>query len=429
MAPEQITGHPAIASDQYSIGIILYEALTGTRPFAAADHHTLLLQHVTTTPLSPGMLAPELPPRVDAVVMRALAKKPADRFPTLEALANSFERAVTSASTAYGIAPNLSRVTAPIAASAASQDTPDAQAAFPTAADRRGDLPTAAHPRTHAAAQDPLNTPAASARRPLRQQSRRLIALCAGLAAMLLVISVASAMSHRGGNAANNIAQITAMPAQAPALTPTPTEGTNPNPYVQALRTAESHTLLFQDALRNNSEHWKLGHGVHFADNGLHLPSPSLGGDKENPSQNASAQQTNLALTSSCDVEVDIAINHPGIVYGFGFLYADHLGHLLTLSSSGNYTVSLFTSEHQDETKQLLSGANARLSLKSGQIAHLAILIQGNQIALFLNQQFITSLLLTSDSFTSAHLFELLNLSEGQSDGEVIFEHLSIYPV
>ena len=436
MAPEQITGHTVIASDQYSVGVILYEALTGTRPFEAADHHALLMQHIRSTPLLPGLLLPGLPTEVDEVVMRALAKKPAERFPTLEALAEAFEDALSSASAAQGAVPSLSHVTTPMATNAPSQESAYGQAASFSvpSADQRGIHLIETAPRARAVgsqlSQGAHGAEAADAGphsiQQQRQQSRRLIALWSGLAALLLVVSILGGVSHRVGNTTNSITQITPAPSQTSFLPPT--QGANP--YIQTLSAAESHPLLFLDALTNNSEHWKIGHGVHFASDGLHLPSPAQQGEKQNTLQNATAQQSNLLLSSSCDVEVDIVVNHPGAIYGFGFLDADHPGHMLTLSSSGGYAVSLISPQHPNTPRQLLSGANTGLILRSGQVTHLAILIQGNQIALFLNKQFITSLLLTSNSFTSAHIFELLNLSDqGQSDGEVIFQHLSIYPV
>jgi serine/threonine-protein kinase len=59
---------------------VLYELLTGAPPFTADDPLTLLYRHVETSPVPPSTLVPGLDPAVDAVVLRALAKDPADRF-------------------------------------------------------------------------------------------------------------------------------------------------------------------------------------------------------------------------------------------------------------------------------------------------------------------------------------------------------------
>nr|BBH90881.1 hypothetical protein KTC_56320 [Thermosporothrix sp. COM3] len=80
MAPEQIQGKPGPASDLYAVGIILYEMLTGERPFKAQDVMGMLVQHLQTEPVSPRSLQPTIPPELESVVLRALAKHPEARF-------------------------------------------------------------------------------------------------------------------------------------------------------------------------------------------------------------------------------------------------------------------------------------------------------------------------------------------------------------
>ena len=81
-------------SDQYSLGLVVYEALTGRRPFEADSLHRTL--HNQLHELLPSVCAqcPEMPLAVDDVLRRATAKNPADRFPDILAFANSFRAAV-----------------------------------------------------------------------------------------------------------------------------------------------------------------------------------------------------------------------------------------------------------------------------------------------------------------------------------------------
>jgi serine/threonine protein kinase len=79
MAPEQIQGKPRAASDQYSLGIVVYEWLTGQRPFHGSLTE-LIGQHISVTPPSICAIVPSLSPAVEAVVMKALAKDPKARF-------------------------------------------------------------------------------------------------------------------------------------------------------------------------------------------------------------------------------------------------------------------------------------------------------------------------------------------------------------
>lgn len=85
LAPEQID--PRLApggqldhrADIYALGVLLYRALTGRRPFDGAAQ-TVLLAHLQQEPLPPSALAPELPPKLDRVLLRAMAKDPQQRY-------------------------------------------------------------------------------------------------------------------------------------------------------------------------------------------------------------------------------------------------------------------------------------------------------------------------------------------------------------
>lgn len=87
MSPEQALGSSDLApsTDQYSLACVLYEMLTGRRPYDGASLHALLAQHVTAAPPVATSLHPEIPEETSAAIIRALAKDPADRFPTVDA--------------------------------------------------------------------------------------------------------------------------------------------------------------------------------------------------------------------------------------------------------------------------------------------------------------------------------------------------------
>lgn len=87
VSPEQARGEPATpASDLYSTGIVLYEMLTRELPFNADTPVGVAMQHVNAPPPKPSSLNPSIPPPVEAIVLRAIAKNPAERYPTGAAL-------------------------------------------------------------------------------------------------------------------------------------------------------------------------------------------------------------------------------------------------------------------------------------------------------------------------------------------------------
>lgn len=82
VAPEQIRQQAVDgAADQYSLGCVLYECLTGRAPFGPELGPAVIRAHVAASPTPPTQLRPELPPAIDAVFARVLAKHPEERYP------------------------------------------------------------------------------------------------------------------------------------------------------------------------------------------------------------------------------------------------------------------------------------------------------------------------------------------------------------
>ncbi len=80
--PEQIRGLGQLdaRSDLYSVGVVLYEALTGRLPFDSSSQFKVMMDHVNTDPPAPSSVNPMVPVEFDALVLKALAKDPADRY-------------------------------------------------------------------------------------------------------------------------------------------------------------------------------------------------------------------------------------------------------------------------------------------------------------------------------------------------------------
>lgn len=96
MAPEQLQGKPRTASDQYSLGIVVYEWITGKRPFSGSLSE-LIGQHISTPPPSLRDAIPTLPPAVEEVVIKSLAKDAKERFASVTDFSLALEEACRGA--------------------------------------------------------------------------------------------------------------------------------------------------------------------------------------------------------------------------------------------------------------------------------------------------------------------------------------------
>ncbi len=97
MAPEQWTSSPVPATDQYALAVMAYELLTGRAPFVGSMEQ-LMYQHFSVQPPAPTTFNSSLPTAVTPVLVRALAKKPEDRFPSIAAFASALQDAVHTSS-------------------------------------------------------------------------------------------------------------------------------------------------------------------------------------------------------------------------------------------------------------------------------------------------------------------------------------------
>jgi eukaryotic-like serine/threonine-protein kinase len=93
LSPEQARGAPVTASsDLYSIGIVLYEMLTGKVPFTGDSAIEIAMKHLNELPKPPSKIRPEIPEELDQVVLRALSKAPEARYQTAEEFAEDLHR-------------------------------------------------------------------------------------------------------------------------------------------------------------------------------------------------------------------------------------------------------------------------------------------------------------------------------------------------
>ncbi|MEW6402884.1 MAG: SUMF1/EgtB/PvdO family nonheme iron enzyme [Chloroflexota bacterium] len=91
MAPEQWTGETSTLSDLYSLGVVLYEMITGHKPYTADTPAGVLLKQATEPLPLPKNYVPNLPHDVESVILKVLAKKPVDRYPDVCTFADELQ--------------------------------------------------------------------------------------------------------------------------------------------------------------------------------------------------------------------------------------------------------------------------------------------------------------------------------------------------
>ncbi len=231
MSPEQVRGGTVDArSDLYSFGVTLYESLTGRKPFQADTSFSVLNAHLNEAPVPPIEVNTNLSPELNSIVLRALAKDPADRFQTAQEFHDALKElrqpmasraAVEPAAQAPAFTPVPTCVAAPSATSAISGGfTP---------------VTTAPPPAQPAAAAPPPFAPVAArpAAPPAAKSHRGLWIGMGALAAILARVAIAWVLPHLYSTLAKQKAAATAETTAASTASAASNQGTSPQPGAQ----------------------------------------------------------------------------------------------------------------------------------------------------------------------------------------------------
>jgi serine/threonine protein kinase len=468
-------------SDLYSLGVLLFEMVTGRLPFPAENQLVVVSMHMNKRPPSPRSIAPHISSQVERVIFKALEKKPEQRYASAAELVDAFCRAV-SAGNKNGLTEHSSalkvgqpEVVAPLAGAEQTLPAPLPPVPAVNATVRPAPLANATEgyqfivPQygldTTIADADTLSPPSsehASPRPPYRR--RRFAIVLALLALILLGASIISIVIPRANNAKRaNVTSATQGVTTAPVVqSPTVHPTATPNLTATALAaqaatataqaqqtataiagvtaTAEAHASatagviqtatagkpIYQDALNNAnnsntaSAEWDQNSQCVFVSGGYHVKeSSNLYGCKESAYTYQDATITvDMRILSGQSGGLFFRINTAPFINTYA-------GYLFEVNSAGRYRISVSGNYSFGSTP--LQAWTTASALKQGNTVTntLQVIAQGSNLLFYANGIFLVRL--TDPNYTSG-VVAFLARSDGRTSTEVVYSNLKVYP-
>jgi eukaryotic-like serine/threonine-protein kinase len=432
MAPEQWAGNPQPASDQYGLAIMVYELLIGRPPFKGGSEQ-MMYQHFHAAPTPPSQLNPGLSHDVDEVLLRALAKNPADRFTSMLAFARALQLALLDppSSTPTVLAtPGSGNFTPP----------PPVPMSTPSSTPIPTSMPTPVLPPmpTQAATSLPASQPASAflptvavsySPQPGPQEPKRsfpfavvtllvVLVLLVGIGGgYILTNSSRSNSPSTSSSTSNNVSTTpqTQATATAPASNSTPTSqtnnGQNANPYTNSGR------LVLTDPLTDNSRgyNWQTGTNSNnasctFANGGYDVTQP-----KQGFFHSCTAYNTNF---SNFAFEVQATV-----------ISGDYMGVIFCKEATNSYYIFII---HMNGSYSLLRNIDASLddavTLTSGQTSVsntnlIGVVDNNGTISIYLNRQLLRTV--SDNTYTSGQIAVLAG--NDTNSAEVLFANAKVW--
>src|SRR5579859_716738 len=472
-------------SDLYSLGILLFEMVTGRLPFIAENQIALVSMHIQRRPPAPRSIIETIPKSVEAVILKALEKKPEQRYRSARELADAFCRAVASSTGAsipdYAMLAPLSvapAIPAPrpgqlILKPLLPQINTDGQAQearpSPLATGTEGmRIPLHSHdsPSSFAGSDAPVSPfpapyrPPEPAQRPYHR--RPWFSVMIILLALLIVAGSLAAMYIPRGQTNGNpgtgtqttqggqTAGVANAPTTAPNLTATAIAAAAASATARAqataraiaaatataqaqasatagvILTATSGNPDYQDSLTKPGSSQTVAAGWDQSDNCAFQP------DGYHDTTTGSFQGCKEANKSYQDaaITVDMRIKSGqsgGVFFRMNnSIFGTYSGYLFEVDAAGRYRILKSGNYSLGPTTALQDWTNTKALNKIGGVNLLQVIMRGHNLSLYANNIFLAQL---SDTDFSIGQVAFLARSDGSTSTEVVYTNLTIYPL
>lgn len=399
MAPELLQGRPVPASDQYALGVVLYEWLSGACPFRGTFTE-VASQHLLAQP--PAIKAPAVSPEVEAVILRVLAKQPEQRFESVQAFADAFERATLEVGGTFR-APVGWR---PPGVHSQLQTVPsvELQSTLPESS-----LPTQVQQPTLRS--DTLLAPTKIVQ---SVKSRKILpggfTIIIAILALLVTISGISYLAFHSG-------QPDIVPQAPTAAQTTAAAAAWQGRYEQVT----SQKPFFVDPLNQNVSGWTTGNdgtiSCLFGNNAYHVSALV-------PYKLAGCTPRKFGALNNLAYQVQMTIvrgDEGGIIFRLISPTAkqQQQNYFFTLNRSGIYTLWTVSAQY----KILLHRSSPAIKTGLNQFNQLTVIAQRKQIVLYINKQYVASIIDNSAASGTIGLFA----SSLPDTTEVVFSDLKVW--
>jgi|GEM_PF-782893 len=476
-------------SDLYSLGVLLYEMITGRLPFIAENQIALVSMHIQKRPLSPRSIVPTIPVQVERVVLKVLEKKPEQRYGSAKELAEAFCRAVSTGTgarlPAYStvassdnvsttpailpgqlvLSPPLPHPVIPAGGMPEVRPSPladgtegmhySSQRAPAPAQQGDAGVPLSPAPLP-SSSQPPLKQPEG---RPFYRHLWFSIAIIL-LALLIIVGSVAAIFNPRrqagtGTGANTQTSQTARATTNAPTATPnltataqaalaasataqaqatataiaamTATAEAQASATAGVIQTATSGQPVYQDPLNNPNNQATVAAGW---DQSSQCAFQTDGYHVTTGSNLQGCKEANNPYTNAAITVVMRIVN--GQAGGVFFrmtsapIFGFYNGYLFEVDGTGSYRV-LSSGNYNIGTPTTLKDWTASSALHKGATANtLQLIMRGNNLSFYANGAFLVAL---SDSGYSSGQVAFLARSDGSTQADVVYSNLYIYPV